>query len=1033
MRGKAEAALSAAAGRSLTLGGISIDWGTAGARDLVVRYGPAPTDPVLLRVGEVRAPAGITAAFASRYDLETVRILRPEVRLDLREFAKPAAPAPAPSAGGGGSGGPGGGGAGGGGAPIPPFSLKVEIREGTLIQVGLDGKETALGTFDGDLAASDAGPATAVLQANLGPRGKFRVEVQGTPFRGGRPLPPSALEGTAALVLDSLDLGLLLEAARAVGAGDLSRLEGTLSGKGSVRLLEGSLEDGRIEGALRGLAAEGAALGEGVRIAEPSLDFSSGFRRGADGQVEVRDLHLAMERLEVRGGVVLPASGGALQGSVEASGDVRRLVARAKSLGIDFPGDASGEFRVEGRAEGTADARRWSGSAAFSTLMVSPGPGRAPLEEPSVALDFDGVLSGGVLRVDSGTLRSRSLALEAKGSVSREGPSDLSVTGTARLARLADVARGLGASLPGEIAGDAALDLRLRRAAPGAGGTAAADEARGTVVVTGLSLTPPGEGALPVREERFEVSFDALPGKEEVEVRSLRVKGAGLSLEASGRCAADGGSGRLAAVAAEADLARIAAVARAFGREPPVRLAGALSFTGPISWSGSFAEAGTEAGVLEVRDLVAVLPAAEGTPERTLRESSIRAVLDGTASRSDAGMSLALKGLTLRAEGLEAAASGAVAADGTLSLGTSGTLGLAAATRRLAALGLLGKDPSPRGALAFDLAVRGKPEAAEVSIARLELEGAEADLRVTGTGSAGGAVDLRAEGGGGLAAILDLAARAGLGEPAPDAQGRAALRLRASAADGKAPLQVASEISLAGLSWPAPGGGAPWRQEKVTAALDGSFDRSEETALFEARIASDGGAVAARGSAVLASGRRSLDAAADLDIDLGSLTRARPDLLPLDPMEIGRAKGKVALKGALPEPLSLRGLAGTAFLALDSVRTEAFELRDASVDAILQGGVLRARSVDGTVNGGKVAASGILSLDAEPGDHVLDLRAEGVQVDRAMAWLLKQVVPLFAVAETGTVAGRLKLDLHLEGRGADWKGGARTGRPWSPR
>lgn len=38
-----------------------------------------------------------------------------------------------------------------------------------------------------------------------------------------------------------------------------------------------------------------------------------------------------------------------------------------------------------------------------------------------------------------------------------------------------------------------------------------------------------------------------------------------------------------------------------------------------------------------------------------------------------------------------------------------------------------------------------------------------------------------------------------------------------------------------------------------------------------------------------------------------------------------------------------------------------------------------------------------------------------------MAWLLKQVVPLFAVAETGTVAGRLKLDLHLEGRGADWK------------
>ncbi|MCK6481060.1 MAG: AsmA family protein, partial [Planctomycetes bacterium] len=297
----------------------------------------------------------------------------------------------------------------------------------------------------------------------------------------------------------------------------------------------------------------------------------------------------------------------------------------------------------------------------------------------------------------------------------------------------------------------------------------------------------------------------------------------------------------------------------------------------------------------------------------------------------------------------------------------------------------------------------------------------EADLRVTGTGSAGGAVDLRAEGGGGLAAILDLAARAGLGEPAPDAQGRAALRLRASAADGKAPLQVASEISLAGLSWPAPGGGAPWRQEKVTAALDGSFDRSEETALFEARIASDGGAVAARGSAVLASGRRSLDAAADLDIDLGSLTRARPDLLPLDPMEIGRAKGKVALKGALPEPLSLRGLAGTAFLALDSVRTEAFELRDASVDAILQGGVLRARSVDGTVNGGKVAASGILSLDAEPGDHVLDLRAEGVQVDRAMAWLLKQVVPLFAVAETGTVAGRLKLDLHLEGRGADWK------------
>ena len=1013
VRGRAEAGISKAAGRHVSLGVLSVGWSESGAEDLVVRYGPGASDPVLLRVGSVRAPAGITTAFASRYEIVKVSILRPEVRLDraAMKWAPPppgAAPASAPSAGGE-----------AGEGSVPPFHVAVEIREGTLVEVGLDGRERTLGTFNADLDASSDGPATAVFQLDLGAAGRFRLEAAGSPFVGGRPAGPDAMEGTVALLLDSLDLAVLLPAVRELGGGGLDRLDGTLSLKASARIAGGAVLDGKVEGALAGLAVAGPALGAGRTFAEPSADFAAGFLRTSEGQVEVKDLSLRAPALEVRGGVSLAPAGGPVDGTLFVEAELKGLLDRAKALGVAIPGDAVGDLRLEARAAGDGDAQRWSGSLHVSGMQISPGDGRLPVDEPSVNVEFDALRKGSTLRIDVGRVQSGSLLLEAKGTVSKEEASDLAVTGKAQLARLAAIARGFGAPLPGDVAGVAYIEARLLRAAPGTAG--ARDEARGTVTITGLVVTPPGKGAKPLSEDRFEIAFDAVPGEKSVDLRSLKVKGAGLDLAAAGRFDLDGGSGALTTLSSSLDLARASILAEAFGAAPPATAAGTASWTGPVAWRETFAAVDAGPGELLLRDLVLTLPAKEGSPARNLTEPEIRIAMETSLARSDAGISVDLRKCSLSGDGISMAASGTVAADGTLDLATTGSLALAPTTRRLLSLGLLEKDPAPRGSLAFDIAVAGKPDAAAATFRRFELVDADADLAVTGTASADGPVDLAVAAGGGLGPLLDLAAGAGFGERVEGATGTAVLRLRATAPDGKGPVAFDGEVSVASLSWPAQGGKRPWTQEKIAVAAKGTLDRAAETVRSTLLVTADGGTATLEGSADLAAGKRAVDGSATLDFDASGLTRAHPGLLPLSPMEVGRVKGTVKVKGPLPEPFSLAGLAGTALLSLDSVSTEAFVLENGSVDAILQGGVLRARSIAGTVNGGTVKGQALLVLAGEGPDHFVEVHAEGVQVDRAMGWLLKQVVPIFAVAESGAVSGKLRLDLRLDGKGADWE------------
>lgn len=1127
VRGMVETRGTEAAGRNVSLGALSVGWGASGAKDLVVRYGPSPSDPVLLRVGEVQAPAGITAALSGKYEVRTVRILRPEVRLDLRELVKPAAPPkkPAPPPGRA----PG---AAGAEAPLPAFSLRVEIREGSLVQVGLDGKESRLGSFSADLDASRDGPAEAAFDLDLGPAGKARVKVSALPFREGRPVDPDALESGLEATLEALDVAVLREAAAALGSLRLDRLEGTVTASVKARIQGGGVDVSAASVALRGLRIEAPETGTGLRVDEPDLRFEGGFALAGDGTLDLRDSTLRAPGIEARASASMPAPG-VLNGAVSLKADVKALSDRGRALGLSFVPAAVGDLVLDARAVGDAAGQRVSGQARIRDLQVSPGPGKPPVDEPSVTVEFDLLRKGESLRVDAGSVKAGFLRMEARGSIASTEDGELHVTGSGDLGRIASLAEAFGAPLVGTVRGTAEVDARIRRTAPGtprardaAAGTlvlrelvatppgagaqpvredrvevafdaalegktlriaagsvksgalqaeakgtlsetedsdlsvrgradlgrlaalaasfgaplpgsvegaaeldarllrsaagGAGDRAHGTLVVRNLVVTPPGEGGRPIREERLDASFDAVPGKEAVTVRSFLLKGAGAEALAAGTFAVDGATGSLDRAEATLDLAKVEGMAEAFGVALPVRMAGTASWKGPVTWKDTFRSLDAPKGEILVRDLEVVLPAGEGTPARTFREAEARATVDGAVEAVEGGWRTVIRGATVAAGGVTATASGTVAADRRLDLRTSGSVGLAALTRHLAAMGFLERDPAPAGSLAFDLAVRGAPSSPALSVERVETAGSVLDVRASGTLDMEGPSDLVVDGKGDLAGLLDLAARAGFGEPVKDPAGRMTLRLRASAADGKSPLSVTTETAVADLRLPDPKGGKPWTQKSVTVSVDASLDRAAASVAGTASIRTDDGTATVEGSAVLAEGKRSVDGKADLDLDLGGLTRARPELMPLPGMVVGRVKGTAKVRGPLATPFDGKGLLGTALLSLDSVTNEAFEVRDASLDLVLQGGTLAARSIAGTVNGGGVKGTAALGLAGDAPVHFLQLAAEGVEVDRSMAWLLKQVVPIFAVAESGVVSGRLKLDLRLDGKGPDW-------------
>jgi hypothetical protein len=103
------------------------------------------------------------------------------------------------------------------------------------------------------------------------------------------------------------------------------------------------------------------------------------------------------------------------------------------------------------------------------------------------------------------------------------------------------------------------------------------------------------------------------------------------------------------------------------------------------------------------------------------------------------------------------------------------------------------------------------------------------------------------------------------------------------------------------------------------------------------------------------------------------------------------------------------------------VRTEPLTLADAAVDAGLKDGVVDLRSITGTVTGGSVTAKGRVGIAGDAPRHTLEARAAGVRIDPAMAFLLRRVVPLFAVGEAGGVSGVLEASLALEAEGAGWE------------
>jgi hypothetical protein len=137
-------------------------------------------------------------------------------------------------------------------------------------------------------------------------------------------------------------------------------------------------------------------------------------------------------------------------------------------------------------------------------------------------------------------------------------------------------------------------------------------------------------------------------------------------------------------------------------------------------------------------------------------------------------------------------------------------------------------------------------------------------------------------------------------------------------------------------------------------------------------------------------------------------------------MTVGKVKGGIVVKAPLDGPFDIAKVDGGARLVLDSVKTEPVELKDAAIDLFLAKGVLDARSISATVNGGKVTGSAGLGLAGGERKHFLDVAGEGIRIDSAMNFILKRAVPLFVVGDGGGVAGTLKFGVRLDAGGTDW-------------
>ncbi len=935
VRRMVEREATTASGLRVSLGALDVGWSEAGARGIVVRTGPGEGDPVLLEVDEVRVGAGIPMALRSRYDLPVVAVSRPVVRLDLPELTKP------PSAQVAAVGGPASAQRRGGEEPpATPFSMKVEIREGTLLQVGLDGKESRLGSFSADVAASSDAPAKGTLDLDLGEGGKVRLGFTAHPFRNGRAVPGDRVEAALEATLEALDLSRIREAVCALGEVRFDRMEGRATGTISASTVSGeSFEDGKAKVRVRDFALAGPDLGEGLVLEEPEASIDTSFRIGKDNSIEFHDAIATVPGIQAQGDLTVTAAN-ALVGKLAVKGSLAEMPRRLRSCGLAANSTFGGTFSADLRASGDAKSQTLAGRIRADSLSVSGREGRPGVEEPRVEADFHLVLgSDGTLELKSGKFESGHFHVVEAILTWKDGLRKARGGGMFPLDRFGTLAAACGVELPADLRGSASFHVEWPT---NAGGPATA-----SIDVRDLAFTPRGGRPGGFVDPRLQIGIRALPGDKEIRVESLYLKGKGIDVRASGTCTPDLSRGNLASLEADLDLEKVAGLADAFGAALPFRLKGAAAWKGPISWKGDFGTVEAGFGALALRGLEVTLPATGTTPARTLREEAVDVGLDASATTTREGTALVL--------------------------------------RRFAA------------------------------------SGGGVDLAASGTLDSGGASDLKVEGSGDLGAILETLSDAGLLPPAKGAAGKATLLATAKAPAPGDPLALLLDVSVEGLRYPDPKGGPSWEQKTASVKGDVAWDRRKDSFAGDLVLRTDDGTATVKGSLSAPGSPRRADATADLDLDLSGLCRSRPDLMPLPGMVVGRVKGTAEVHGPLGDPLDVAALTGKATLELDSVKTEPMELRDAHVEAVLGKGVLDAPKITATVNGGTLKASASLGLQGGQAPHSLDLHASGVRIDRAMSYLLKEIVPLFAVGESGSLTGALRIDLRLDGQGPSWE------------
>jgi hypothetical protein len=205
---------------------------------------------------------------------------------------------------------------------------------------------------------------------------------------------------------------------------------------------------------------------------------------------------------------------------------------------------------------------------------------------------------------------------------------------------------------------------------------------------------------------------------------------------------------------------------------------------------------------------------------------------------------------------------------------------------------------------------------------------------------------------------------------------------------------------------------------EVSAVAQGAWDG--ETGVLDLKSLSvNGPGAVLTGTARVQPGT---EAVFDVKSDL-VMAEAAPVLAFFAPSLEASGKGALAAKGVWslrPEGPAARASRADLDFRVDALKTEALDLRNVELQAVLDGGVASTKRARADLNGGTAALDASVDFRPDVPEWKCNTRLDRVQITKEMQPAIARAIPIFAGLAV-TVTGVVHSTIDVAGRGEDWE------------